>query len=78
MALWALVLLVTGARSGPQVEDNYPIGGLKCLYTLKKGINVGIAGGYELGAIICPEGQNNYCMKQVRRTAKTHIRRNIT
>lgn len=60
----ALATLWTTARGNPQEEDNYPIGGLKCYYTLKRGTNAGIAGSEELDAILCPEGQNKYCVKQ--------------
>lgn len=53
--LWVL------ARASPKVEDNYPIGALKCYYTLKRGTN---GGSEEETAIACPEGQDRFCMKQ--------------
>ena len=37
---------------------------LKCFYSLKKGTNAG-GGIFELGAVICPEGHDNYCVKEV-------------
>lgn len=49
------------AAGNPQVEDNYPIGALKCFYTLKRGTN---GGSEEQHAITCPEGHDRYCVKQ--------------
>lgn len=42
-------------------EKEYPVGGLKCMYTLKRGTN---GGDEEERHVICPEGQDKYCVKQ--------------
>ena len=62
--IFAAALVVVTIHANPQAEDNYPIGALKCHYTLKRGSNAGIAGSEEQHSIICPEGQDRYCMKQ--------------
>lgn len=54
-----------GQTTGAALEDNYPIGGLKCYYSNKVGMNTGYASNTELEAILCPEGQNKYCVRQV-------------
>ena len=62
-----------GVAVGAQEDQNYPIGGLRCYYTVKGGI----AGGWALAvdepqinkasnnqkAILCPEGQNKFCVR---------------
>jgi len=51
--------------TGAKIADNYPIGGLKCYYSNKKGMNTGYATTSELESILCPEGQNKFCVRQV-------------
>ena len=62
-----------GVAVGAQEDQNYPIGGLRCYYTVKGGIS----GGWALAvdepqinkasnnqkAILCPEGQNKFCVR---------------
>ena len=62
--LAVVVLLVLRAEANPQAEDNYPIGALKCKYNLKRGTNAGVAGSEEMRYIVCPEGQDRFCVKQ--------------
>jgi len=52
-------------QTGASVADNYPIGGLKCYYSNKKGMNTGYATTSELESILCPEGQNKFCVRQI-------------
>ncbi|KAJ8600501.1 hypothetical protein CTAYLR_010072 [Chrysophaeum taylorii] len=59
--LYTLLFGIATGETTPKVEDNYPIGALKCYYTLKRGTN---GGSEEMQSIICPEGQDKYCMKQ--------------
>ena len=58
-------VVVDGQTTGAKVADDYPIGGLKCYYSNKKGMNTGYATTSELESILCPEGQNKWCVRQV-------------
>mmetsp|Transcript_12698 Transcript_12698/g.19045 ORF Transcript_12698/g.19045 Transcript_12698/m.19045 type:complete len:173 (-) Transcript_12698:33-551(-) len=59
-----LILVALKVHATPQSEDEYPIGALKCHYTLKRGKNAGVAGNDEMTSIVCPEGQDRWCIKQ--------------
>jgi hypothetical protein len=62
-----------GVAVGAQADQNYPIGGLRCYYTVKGGISGGWAlavdepqinkAGNNQKAILCPEGQNKFCVR---------------
>merc|ERR1712072_1466447 len=62
-----------GVAVGAQADQNYPIGGLICYYTVKGGISGGWAlavdepqvnkAGNNQKAILCPEGQNKFCVR---------------
>ena len=62
-----------GVSVGAQADQNYPIGGLRCYYTVKGGISGGWAlavdepqinkAGNNQKAILCPEGQNKFCVR---------------
>ena len=69
-AACALALLDAGAdgqTTGAKLEDDYPNGpkNLKCFYSNKVGRNTGYASNSDLEAILCPEGQNKFCVRQV-------------
>ena len=62
-----------GVNVGAKTAQNYPIGGLRCYYTVKGGISGGWAlsvddpshniAGNNQKAILCPEGQNKFCIR---------------